>query len=198
MEPDAPNGLQALQTLCDMFALLEIVIAAFTGIGSVAIGIVALWFQHAADAQTLLIPQALHTPTGKWSMVVLNAASTSEGVHLVIVYDDGTCAFSQIGRLGVILPGQQIQAWSDAFGPAYAFDETKLHDVVMAVTCARTKTSRWRWKLWLTRPGDESLEPTTWWRVRGNRLPTPAEMLKRAGVPQVVHATNGLYHQPVE
>lgn len=161
---------------------VEALIAIFSGIGSVLIGLTALRLQHLADGQILIWPELIrsheqgveHLYSAQLRAVIGPAVEP----HYALVFEDGnwgSAAFSLLeqGECWDIYPTEAGTALRDGRSPPVAS---------AAVVWVRSRTSRARWNAWAvsaTASGLDLRQSKAFW---SRSRPSTDEVLKRLGV----------------
>ena len=161
---------------------MEAVIAIFTGIGSVLIGVTALRLQHLADGQILLWPDLRHSYGHEHANFRAVVGPAIEP-HIALVFKDSSWAPS---GLPLLEQGENWDVYRIEAGTGLGHEAPVISDAVDvsdAVVWIRSRTSRARWHAWAvsTTAGESpfSRQSQSFWSLSP---PSPDEVLKRFGV----------------
>jgi hypothetical protein len=145
--------------------LVEFLVAAFTGIGSLFVGIVALRLQHNSDSRTLVWPQLVRTHENGGDNLYVMALRVVEGVAVDVRYGlvtvDGRAGTDHIPLLE---SGEKWDVWPTEARTALQ-DGTEMPRLSYGVVWARTRSNKRRWQVWsveVTDAGDVRIEDAFW------------------------------------
>jgi hypothetical protein len=158
---------------------MELVIAIFTGIGSVLLAFVALRIQHLNDTQVLLWPEPVFRSHGGSSsrshLIALRVVvGPALGVHYLLRYTDGTWGED---RVGLLEEGNEHDVLMPKVERALAAGESP-SELAEAVVWCGSRLSRFRWHAWAVAPGGGDPRSATFW---ARSRPTHDQVLRRFG-----------------
>ena len=133
---------------------MEIAIAAFTGVGSLLIGLVAVRIQHLADTQVLLWPELIrsheHGGENRYSVQIRTVVGPAIDVRFGLIFDDGSWGW---GTMSLLDQGESWDVWPSDAGTAISRGESPAA-VSDCLVWVQSRVSRLRWHAWLVSAND--------------------------------------------